>query len=259
MEDVMSKIKLENVSVQFRTKNKEAFNALENINLDVSDNELVAIVGTSGSGKTTMLNVIGGLQKPTTGSILVDAVEVKGPNKDIGIVFQQDCVFMWRNVQRNVEFGLEMQGMPKKQRTEIAKKYIELVGLTGFENFLPKELSGGMKKRVQIATVFANNSKVLLMDEPYGALDYPTKCALQVELLSILEKEPKATVFVTHDIEEAIYLADRVVVLRKGKISKIIEIPFEKPRKTEIRLGVEFAKLKTDVWEIMTGGEDIGG
>lgn len=252
----MSKIELKNVSVEFSTQNRGEFKALDNISLTVEDGELVAIIGPSGCGKTTLLNVIGGLVTPTEGDILLDGNKVKGPGRDRGIVFQQDCVFLWRNVQRNVEYGLEMQKIPKEKRAEIAKKYIDLVGLSGFEKFMPKELSGGMKKRVQIATVLANNSKVILMDEPYGALDYPTKCGLQVELLGILEQEPKTTVFVTHDIEEAVYLADRVIILSGGKLVDIIDIPFPKPRRTEIRLNMEFAKLKTELWQIMTRGQN---
>jgi NitT/TauT family transport system ATP-binding protein len=184
-------IELKDISKVFRNKDIDT-KALYNINLSITEGEFISIMGPSGCGKTTILNVIGGLIEPSKGEILVDGQVIKGPGKDRGIVFQQECIFMWRNVQKNVEYGLEMQKVPKERRAEIAKKYIDLVGLTGFEKFMPKELSGGMKKRVQIATVFANNSKVLLMDEPYGALDYPTKCGLQVELLSILKFSIKA-------------------------------------------------------------------
>ncbi len=251
----MSKIELENITVKFSTQNRAEFKALKDINLTIDDGELVAVIGSSGSGKTTMLNVIGGLVEPSSGAVLVDDVAVKGPGRDRGIVFQQDCVFMWRSVQKNVEYGLEMQKMPKLEREVVAQKYIDLVGLSGFEKFMPKELSGGMKKRVQIATVFANNPKVLLMDEPYGALDYPTKCSLQVELLGILQKEPKTTVFVTHDIEEALYLADKVIVVKGGVIVDIMDVPFGRPRDTKIRLSAEFARMKTSLWDLMTGGE----
>lgn len=250
----MSRIELQEVSVEFSTQNRGDFKALNGISLNVEEGELLAVIGPSGCGKTTLLNVIGGLIVPTGGQILLDGQEISGPGKDRGIVFQQDCVFMWRNVIRNVEYGLEMQKIPREERRKRAEEYINLVGLNGFEKFMPKELSGGMKKRVQIATVLANNSKVLLMDEPYGALDYPTKCGLQTELLEILKQEPKTTVFVTHDIEEAVYLADRVAILENGRLADIIPIPFPKPRNTQIRLNMEFAELKTRLWEIMTGG-----
>lgn len=254
----MSRIELKNVSVEFSTQNRGDFKALNGIDLSVEDGEFLAVIGPSGCGKTTLLNVIGGLVTPTDGQVLLDGQKVMGPGKDRGIVFQQDCVFMWRNVLKNVEYGLEMQKVPKEERRKRAEEYIKLVGLSGFEKFMPKELSGGMKKRVQIATVLANNSKVLLMDEPYGALDYPTKCGLQEELLEILRQEPKTTVFVTHDIEEAVYLADKVVILDSGKVIDVITIPFSKPRDTQIRLNMEFAGLKTRLWELMTGGNRDG-
>ncbi len=251
----MSKIFLENVSMQFKTESGKCFDALKEINLEVGDGELVAIIGSSGSGKTTLLNIVAGLYLPTSGKVIVDGNEVKGPGRDRGVVFQQDSVFMWRTVRKNIEYGLEIQKIAKEERNRIADHYIKMVGLSGFERFLPKELSGGMKKRVQIATVFANNPKVLLMDEPYGALDYPTKCVLQGELLGILEKEPKTTLFITHDIEEALFIADRIVCIKSGSISRIMRVDFSKQRSNELRLTSEFARLKTILWSEISGEE----
>jgi len=214
------------------------------------------VVGPSGGGKTTLLNLIAGLAKPTVGSIVLDGKPVHGPGRDRGVVFQQDSVFMWRTVLKNVEYGLEVARIPKAERRVRALHYLRMVGLEKFSDFYPKELSGGMKKRVQIATVFANNPEVLLMDEPFGALDYPTKCALQEELLQILRQEPKTTVFVTHDIEEAIYLGHRIICMKRAQISGEFVVPFSRQRSNEIRLSPEFAELKREIWnqlEFRTG------
>jgi NitT/TauT family transport system ATP-binding protein len=156
-------------------------------------------------------------------------------------------------VRRNVEYGLEVQRLPAAERRERADRYLRLVGLSDFAELYPKELSGGMKKRCQIATVLANNPEVLLMDEPFGALDYPTKCQLQEELLRILAREPKTTVFVTHDIEEAVFLADRIVVMGRGVIRRIISVPFPRPRPSALRIDEVFSRYKAELWELLEG------
>lgn len=155
---------------------------------------------------------------------------------------------MWRTVMQNVVFGLEVNNVPVQERTETVMRYLRMVKLDKFSNFYPKELSGGMKKRVQLATVLANKPQVLLMDEPYGSLDYPTKCELQRELLGVLAEIPTTTIFVTHDIEEAVYLADRIVCIRGGRITRVAEVPFARPRAEKIRVSLEMTQLKQELW-----------
>jgi NitT/TauT family transport system ATP-binding protein len=225
--------------------------ALAGIDLDVADGELVAIVGPSGCGKTTLLSEVAGLQTPTAGEIRIDDRPVRDPGRDRGVVFQADAIFLWRTVRKNVEYGLEIQGIGRETRRERADAYLRLVGLDQFGDLYPKELSGGMKKRCQIATVLANNPEVLLMDEPFGALDYPTKCQLQEELLRILAREPKTTLFVTHDIEEALFLADRVVVMKSGRVERIVPVPFARPRSSDLRITHEFSALKAELWRLL--------
>jgi NitT/TauT family transport system ATP-binding protein len=227
--------------------------ALRGVDLTVADGELVAVVGPSGCGKTTLLSQVAGLQDPTSGEILIDGRLVHGPGRDRGVVFQADAIFLWRSVRKNVEYGLEIQGMAKGEREARANEYLRLVGLDQYADLYPKELSGGMKKRCQIATVLANDPEVLLMDEPFGALDYPTKCQLQEELLRILGGEPKTTLFVTHDIEEALFLADRIVVMGRGSIERIVAVPFSRPRASELRVSFEFSTLRAQLWEDLEG------
>jgi len=244
----MARIEIQQLSKVFQTQSGDRFTALKDVSLDIEDGEFMVVVGPSGCGKTTLVNLIAGLQRPSAGSIALGGKAILGPGRDRGVVFQQDSVFMWRTVIGNVEYGMEMAHVPKVERRKRALHYLRMVGLEKFANFFPKELSGGMKKRVQIATVFANNPEVLLMDEPYGALDYPTKCALQEELLQILDQEPKTTIFVTHDIEEAIYLGHRIVCMKHARISSEFLVPFSRRRSTEIRLSSEFAELKRQIW-----------
>jgi NitT/TauT family transport system ATP-binding protein len=220
--------------------------AIENFNLDVKDQEFLCVLGPSGCGKTTLLRIIAGLEVLTEGEILLDGTEIKGPGSDRGMVFQEFALFPWRTVRKNVEFGLEIKGIPKEQRREISQKYIELVGLRGFENYHPYQLSGGMKQRVGIARALANNPQVLLMDEPFGAIDAQTRNAMQKELLRIWKEARKTVIFVTHSVDEACYLADRIVVMtsRPGTIKEIFEIPWDRPRD---RAGVDFALLRKKI------------
>lgn len=222
---------------------------LSSVNLSVRDGEFVAILGPSGCGKTTLLNIIAGLIHPSGGEVLVDGRAVGGPGRDRGVVFQQDALFMWRNVRRNVEYGLEIKGLPRADRRQVAMEWLATVGLERFAEFWPKELSGGMKKRCQIAVVLANEPDVLLMDEPFGALDYSTKCELQEELLRIMDKRPRTVFFVTHDIEEAAYLADRVIVMAKGDISAEFRVDFPRPRPEGLRLSRDFAEFRQQLSE----------
>ena len=168
------------------------------------------------------------------------------------MVFQQDAIFLWRKVIRNVEYGLEMRGVRRDERRKIAVKYLQLVGLEQFADLYPKELSGGMKKKVQIATVLANDPAVMLMDEPFGSLDYLTKVQLQQELLKIWTAATKTVLFITHDVEEAIYLSDRVLVMTRGKLERSFSIPFERPRKDEIRASQPFHELKVELYSYLS-------
>jgi NitT/TauT family transport system ATP-binding protein len=244
----MARIEIRHLSKVFQTQSGDRFTALKDVQLDIEDGEFMVVVGPSGGGKTTLLSLIAGLLQPSGGSIILEGKAIQGPGRDRGVVFQQDSVFMWRTVIKNVEYGMEIAHVSKAERRKRALHYLRMVGLEKFANFYPKELSGGMKKRVQIATVFANNPEVLLMDEPYGGLDYPTKCALQVELLQILNQEPKTTVFVTHDIEEAIYLGQRIVCMKHAQVSGEFIVPFSRRRSNEIRLSTEFTELKRQIW-----------
>lgn len=215
------------------------------------------MIGPSGCGKTTLLSIIAGLTPPTQGRALVDGVEVKGPGRERGVVFQEDAVFPWLTVMENVEYGLKIRGVPNTERKKVAQHHINLVGLKGFENFYPKELSGGMKKRTDLARVMANNPEILLFDEPFGSLDYVTKMRLQEELLNIWEKDKKTALFVTHDLEEAIYLADRVMVMRSGIICSSIEPEFERPRSQEIKTSSKFQEIRRKLWTSFTSVERI--
>lgn len=224
--------------------------SLDNVSLDVAEGEFTTLVGPSGCGKSTMLNLIGGLLEPTSGQVLVHGDQVKGPSPDRGVIFQQYALFPWLTALENVEFGLRLQGLKKTERREKAMHYLDLVGIADFAHALPKELSGGMKQRCAIARAYAVNPSVLLMDEPFGALDALTRVQMQDELLSTWQKERRTIVFITHDVDEAVYLASRVVVMspRPGRISEIIDVPLPYPRTEELRLSPEFASIRARVW-----------
>jgi NitT/TauT family transport system ATP-binding protein len=228
----MAKLELVNVTKIFGL-NTEEMKALESINLKVKENEFLCIIGPSGCGKTTLLRLVAGLDKPTSGKILLDGKEVENPGQDRGMVFQEFSLFPWRTVLKNVEFGLELKGMKDKDMREIAEKYIALVGLKGFENRFPYELSGGMKQRIAIARALAPDPAILLMDEPFGSVDAQTRNVLQEELLEIWKRTKKTVLFVTHSVDEAVYLADRVAVMsaRPGCLVKCLDIDTPRPRK----------------------------
>ncbi len=226
------KLELRGVTKVYKSEGGE-IKALEGINLEVKPGEFLCIIGPSGCGKTTLLRLIAGLEHPTSGEIILDGREVRGPSSDRGMVFQEFSLFPWRTVLRNVEFGLQMRGIKKKERIAIAEKYIGLVNLEGFEHHYPYELSGGMKQRVAIARALATEPSILLMDEPFGSVDAQTRNILQEELLRIWERTGKTIIFVTHSVDEAVYLADRVAVMsaRPGRIVECMGINIERPRK----------------------------
>ena len=224
--------------------------AVKDFNLEIADKEFIVFVGPSGCGKSTLLNILAGLHEATSGECYLDGERIVGTDVRRGVVFQQYALFPWLTVLQNVMFGPEMRRMPKEQCKEIAHKYIKLVGLEEFENSFPKELSGGMKQRVAIARAYAVNPKVLLMDEPFGALDAQTRTQLQQELLNTWEKEQKTCFFITHDVEEAIILAQRVVIMcaRPGRVKDIVDIDIPYPRDQETKMSPRFLELKNYIW-----------
>ncbi|MBH5320193.1 ABC transporter ATP-binding protein [Paenibacillus sp. GSMTC-2017] len=251
-----AKIVIDQLGKVYRGEKKETV-ALQNINLTIYENEFICVVGPSGCGKTTLLNVIGGLEYATSGSVYVDGESVIGPGKERGVVFQQYALFPWKTVIENVEFGLKLAGLDKKTRRTKAEKYVEWVGLKDFMHAYPKELSGGMKQRVAIARAYAVEPKVLLLDEPFGALDAQTRAQLQEDLIQTWEKEKRTCFFITHDVEEAVLLANRVVVMKAnpGEIKEMIDITLPYPRNQLTKLEDSFIQLKNEVWKKVYGNE----
>ena len=243
------RVKIDNVRKVFNTRKGEMV-ALNGVSLDIHDNEFISVVGPSGCGKSTLLNIIAGLTAPTDGKVYCDGKEVTGTGTERGVVFQQYALFPWLTVKKNVMFALEMRGIKKQAAQEEAMKYLEMVDLAKFADHYPKELSGGMKQRVAIARAYAAEPEVLLMDEPFGALDAQTRTQLQTELLSTWEREKKTCFFITHDVEEAIILAQRVIIMsaRPGRIKEIINVDIPYPRTQETKLTPEFTQLKNRIW-----------
>ncbi len=245
------KLEIDGISKIYR-QGTNGLPVLDNFSLRVKDLEFLVLLGPSGCGKSTLLRIINGIESSDGGRILIDGQDVTGTTgHGRGMVFQSFELFPWRNVLDNVAFGLEVAGIEKQQRLNQARECINLVGLSAFENAYPHQLSGGMQQRVGIARALAIKPSILLMDEPYGALDVQTRDLLQDELLNIWERERKTVVFVTHSIEEALYLADRIVVMspRPGRIAQMIDVPFARPRRDEIKTDPEFLKLRRHIWE----------
>ncbi|MGJ7441311.1 ABC transporter ATP-binding protein [Aquipuribacter sp. MA13-6] len=242
-------VSVRNVSKVFESA-RGTVHSLQDVSLDVAPGDFVTLVGPSGCGKSTMLNLVGGLLEPTSGELLVNGRPVHGPGPDRGVIFQQYALFPWLTAEQNVAFGLRLMGLSKKEQREKAQHYLELVGLGGFAKALPKELSGGMKQRCAIARAYAVNPSILLMDEPFGALDALTRVGMQDELLATWEQERRTIMFITHDVDEAVYLANRVVVMspRPGRITDIVDVPLPYPRTEEMRLSDEFAHIRARVW-----------
>ncbi|WP_430259926.1 ABC transporter ATP-binding protein [Neorhizobium sp. IRS_2294] len=244
------KISFRDVRKTFDIAGRTAFTALEGLILDIEDGEFITVVGPSGCGKSTAMNIAAGLTAPSSGQVLVDDTPVSGPGPERGVIFQQYALFPWLTVRQNVEFGLKIAGHKRDERRRIADHFIALVGLTDFANSLPKTLSGGMKQRCAIARAYAVNPKILLMDEPFGALDALTRVQLQDQLLTMWSKERRTVVFITHDVDEAVYLASRVVVMaaRPGRLHKIVNVDLPYPRTEDMRLSSEFSELRNEVW-----------
>ncbi|HEY7554124.1 MAG TPA: ABC transporter ATP-binding protein [Candidatus Binatia bacterium] len=227
--------------------------ALDNINLQVDDGEFVTIVGPSGCGKTTFINLCDGLLKPTAGRIDIDGIPVTGPGTDRGMVFQDSCLMPWRTVFKNVIFGLECQGLDNGEGASRAKEFIKLVGLAGFEEHFPHELSGGMQQRCNLARALTVDPKILIMDEPFAALDAQTREIMQAELLRIWKESRKTVLFITHQINEALYLADRVIVFaaRPGRVKASIKIDIPRPRELSVKRDPAFLKYEDQVWNLI--------
>jgi NitT/TauT family transport system ATP-binding protein len=248
----VSKLAIETISRVFPpVRGGAPTRALEPTNLAVGDNDFVTILGPSGCGKSTLLRLVAGLDTPTTGRILLDGKPVTGPGPDRGMVFQSYTLFPWLTVAENIGFGLREKGVPAAKRKQVVGTWLERIGLTSFASHYPKQLSGGMQQRTAIARALANDPAILLLDEPFGALDNQTRALMQELLLGIWEREAKTVLFVTHDIEEAIFLASRVVVMsaRPGRIKADIPVDLPHPRHYTIKTSPEFSALKARLTE----------
>lgn len=252
-----SKISARNVRKDFEVSDAGQadglITVLTDFDLDVRDGEFISILGPSGCGKSTFLGILAGLTERSGGSIAINGCALEGINPDQGVVFQGYALFPWRTVIENIAVGLEIRGIPKAQRLRTAREYLDLVGLTGFDNRYSHEISGGMKQRVAIARSLAYQPDVLLMDEPFGALDAQTREVLQDELLQIWEKHRKTIVFITHSLDEAIFLSDRVAVMtqRPGTIKEILDIDLPRPRNAELRNTEAFVHLRQRAWNVL--------
>lgn len=238
------------VTKVFTVGRGRAVTAVEELSLDVREGEFLCLLGASGCGKSTMINMFAGFSQPTSGQVLLHGKPITGIEPRCGMVFQSYALFPWKTVRANVEFGLKMQGKPAAERRVVAERFINMVKLTGFEEHYPAELSGGMQQRVTLARILAANPEVLLMDEPFAALDAMTRQVMQEELLAIHDKNRKTTVFITHNIDEALTLADRIVVLsaRPGRVKAEIENRLPRPRHVAMQLKPDYLELKARVW-----------
>ena len=255
-------IEIDHVSQTFQTSGRQSHLAISDISLRIEDGAFVSILGPSGCGKSTLLYIVGGFVNPTEGVAKVKGAAITGPGPDRGPVFQEFALFPWKNVLGNVMYGLRQQSVPRAEAEAQSRRLIEMVGLKGFENFYPKELSGGMKQRVAIARTLAYKPAVLLMDEPFGALDAHTRTRLQNDLLNIWERDRKTVLFVTHSVDEAVFLSDRVVVMTRapGRIKEIVEIDLPRPRRrAELLLDPCYQKYVVDIERLIddTGIDEL--
>jgi NitT/TauT family transport system ATP-binding protein len=246
------KLEIIEVGKIYKTKKGET-TALEKTSFRIEDGEFVTILGPSGCGKSTVLRIVAGLEEATSGKVLLDGKEISGPGSDRGMVFQSYTLYPWLTVKENITFGLKLKGVPQKERDDKARHYLQLIGLEGFENHYPIQLSGGMKQRVAIARALANDPKILLMDEPFGALDAQTRNIMQEVLLKAWEESKKTILFITHDIDEAIFLADSVYVMtaRPGRLKKKVPIELPRPREFSVKGTPEFAAYKEELMSLI--------
>lgn len=256
----MDKLKVSELNKVFSARQGEV-TALKDVSFSVRESEFAVIVGPSGCGKSTLINIVGGLEEKTSGSVMISGHEISGPGADRGMVFQSYSLFPWLTVQKNVEFGLKMKGVPAKERSETALSYIDMVGLNAFKDALPDQLSGGMKQRVAIARTLANDTEILLMDEPFGALDAQTRMLMQESLADITGRTGSTVLFITHDIDEAILLGDRVLVMsrRPGTIKADIDIKLDCKRNHEALTDEGFIKIKKQIMTLLWEEMDVKG
>ncbi|HMK80084.1 MAG TPA: ABC transporter ATP-binding protein [Xanthobacteraceae bacterium] len=249
----MARLSIDDVTLRFGAKRETQVTALERITLDVADQEFAVIVGPSGCGKSSLLRLVAGLIEPSEGAITLDGTPVTGPGRDRGMVFQSYTLFPWLTVAENVAFGLKIAGMPAAERARIVRHFISEVGLDGFEAAYPKQLSGGMMQRVALARALANDPAILLMDEPFGALDSQTRSLMQELLLALWQHAHKTVLFITHDIDEAILLGDRVHVMtaRPGRIKERVEIDIARPRSVDTLTSPAFMALKRRIMALI--------
>ena len=247
--EVAARLKVDNVSLRYQSPKGETFTALDRVSFDVPDQQFAVIVGPSGCGKSSLLYLTAGLAEPTEGEIHVGGQKVEGPGADRGMVFQGYTLFPWLTVRQNIEFGLKRRKLEASEIRTIVEFYLNEVGLAKFAEHYPKQLSGGMMQRVAIARALANDPQILLMDEPFGALDSQTRLQMQQLLLQVWGNSKKTVVFVTHDIDEAILLADRIYVMgaRPGRIKEILDVPIERPRNLDVVMEPEFIRMKRHI------------
>ena len=250
----MSSIAVRGISMRFQTRRGDV-HAIDDVSLEIPDAHFACIVGASGCGKSTLLNIMAGLIQPTAGSVLVDGSPIVGPAEDRGMVFQRYTLFPWLHVRENIEFGPKLKGLDKRERREISDRLLNEMNLTEFAHSYPKELSGGMQQRVAIARALANDPKVLLMDEPFGALDALTRAVAQRFLTEIWEQHRRTIAFVTHDIDEAIYLGDTIFVMspRPGRLQQTVRVDIPRPRSLDDIGTPRFAELKREVVGLILG------
>ncbi|MGU9853299.1 ABC transporter ATP-binding protein [Pseudomonas koreensis] len=247
------RLQVDKVSLRYRKPDGGTFTALEQVSFEVPDQQFAVLVGPSGCGKSSLLYLTAGLAEPTSGEIYVGGQQVQGPGADRGMVFQSYTLFPWLTVRQNVEFGLKRRGMPAARRKEIVDYYVNEVGLSGFADSYAKQLSGGMMQRVAIARALANDPQILLMDEPFGALDSQTRLQMQQLLLRVWGNSKKTVLFVTHDIDEAILLGDRVYVMgaKPGRIKQILDVPIERPRSLDMVMERSFIEMKREIFGLL--------
>ncbi len=245
-------IQLANVSKVFGTRKGEIV-AVSDFSYEINKGEIVTLVGASGCGKTTLLNMVAGFLAPTSGTISLDGAPIKGVEPRCGMIFQSYALFPWLTVRKNVELGPRLNGVPKKTRRDEVQQFIEMVGLEGFEDSYPGELSGGMRQRVALCRVLANKPDILLCDEPFAALDAMTRQVMQQELLRIVGESGQTVLFITHSIDEALILSDKVVVMsaRPGRVKEVYEVDLPHPRKVEVQLTDRYLELKRSIWDIV--------
>ncbi|MDB6145348.1 MAG: transporter-like [Pseudomonas sp.] len=252
------RLKVDSVSLRYQTPAGSTFTALEQVSFEVPDQQFAVLVGPSGCGKSSLLYLTAGLAEPTSGEIFVGGKQVDGPGADRGMVFQGYTLFPWLTVRQNIEFGLKRRGVASKERKEIVEHYLNEVGLLRFADNYSKQLSGGMMQRVAIARALANDPQILLMDEPFGALDSQTRLQMQQLLLRVWEHSKKTVLFVTHDIDEAILLGDRIFVMgaRPGRIKEVLDVPIERPRNLDMVMDPEFIRMKRTIFHLLHDGPE---